>query len=221
MGTDFTQQSLNHKLQTTRKIISLIGQLKDNLKQDILLQEAANTLGIPYQVLKDNLTGLKPAPVQVERRNSSLTEIIPEKTVNEEPKLEKKILSAILNNASLLHIHNREYIYYLLPNTYTDILTKLETVLQKQSTYTVSELFELLNDDQKQIASQALFSSEDLAETVEFEHLVKQLQKKHWKSIVNNIKIKLEAAKSQGDTQKLTELIHEFATLKQIMLEKE
>jgi hypothetical protein len=108
-----------------------------------------------------------------------------------------------------------------LPATYVSILTKFEEVLQKSSDYTISDLFELLNEQEKQITSQAVFSSEDSAEKDSFEHLVRQLQKKNWKAIVNNIKSKLEIAKNQGDTQRLTELIQEFAALKQMMLEKE
>lgn len=221
LGTDFKDQSLNQKLLTTRKIISLIGQLKDNIKQDILLQEASQALAIPYQTLKDNLNGQAPAPVHAPQKHAFQPEIIPRKIANEELKLEKKILSAILNNTSLFHTKNRQYVCYLLPDSYLAILTKLEQVLQKQSDNQVSALFELLDEAEKQIVSEVLFSSEEVAETVDFEHLVTQLQKKHWKSIVNNMKIKLEVAKNQGDTQKLTELMQEFATLKQMMLEKE
>ncbi len=221
IGTNFKDQSLNQKLQTTRKIIGLIGKIKDTIKQDILLQEAAKILAIPYQTLKDNLYENRSSSIQTEQKRQFQIEIIPDKIVDEELKLEKKILSAILSNVSLFRAENRQYLYHMLPTTYVTILTKLEEVLQKNPHYTIAELFELLNEQEKQIASQAVFSSEDSTEKDSFEHLVKQLQKKNWKTIVHNIKSKLEMAKNQGDTQKLTELIQEFATLKQMMLEKE
>jgi hypothetical protein len=185
------------------------------------LQEAAKVLTIPYQTLKDNLYEQKSSTIQTEQKRQFQIEIIPDKIVDEELKLEKKILSAILNNVSLFPAENRQCIYHLLPTTYVSILTKLEEVLQKSPNYTISELFELLNEQEKQIASQAVFSSEDSAEKDSFEHLVRQLQKKNWKTIVHSIKSKLEIAKNQGDTQRLTELIQEFAALKQMMLEKE
>lgn len=221
LGVDFKQQSLNQKLQTTRKIIALIGNIKDSIKQDILLQEAAEVLTIPYQTLKDNLYENRSSTIQTEQKRQFQIENISDKIVDEELKLEKKILSAILNNVSLFRAENRQCIYHLLPATYVSILTKLEEVLQKSSNYTLSDLFEQLNEQEKLITNQAVFSSEDSAEKDSFEHLIRQLQKKNWKAIVNSIKSKLEVAKNQGDTEKLTELIQEFAALKQMMLEKE
>ncbi len=220
VGASFMHQSLNQKLQTTRKITSLIANLNDSLKQEILLQEAAQVLEIPYQTLKENLTQPKVRPVKTEPEKTFLIEKATSGVVADAPKLEKKILSAILNNTSLLHEGNRQSIYLLLPNAYTAVLKKLESIMHRQPDYTVCELFELLEDQEKQLVSQILLSSDDTAKDEDFGYLLGQLQKKYWKSTVNDIKIRLETAQQQGDKHTCSELIQKFATLKKMVLEK-
>ncbi len=221
VGVNFSQHSLNQKLQTTRKITALIASLNDGLKQDILLQEAAKVLKIPYQTLKDDLKQPKIRPSHVKPEKKLLSETISHEVFPGTPKLEKKILSAILNNTSLLHDKNRRSIYLLLPDAFTAVLKKLETILQKQPDYTVCELFELLDDQEKQLVSQILLSPDDRTKDEGFECLLGQLQKKYWKSTVNDIKIKLETAQQQGDEHTCSELIQKFVALKKMMLEKE
>ncbi len=219
-GKNFSHQSLNQKVQITRRITSVIANLSDNLKQEILLQEAAKVLEIPYQALKEDLKQPN-VPLHTKLEKTFLTENISPEVFPGAPKLEKKILSAILDNTSLLHEKNRRSLYILLPDAFTAILKKLETILQKQPDYTVCELFELLDDQEKQLVSQIFLSSNDRTKGEDFGYLLEQLQKKYWKSTVNNIKIKLEAAQQQGDEHTCSELIQEFATLKKMMLEKE
>lgn len=219
VASNFTQQSLNHKLQATHRIIALISKINDHLKQDILLQEASRILQISYATLKESLHQSPTFNTTHEQNKRFQPEIIIQHIKDEEPKLEKKILCAILNHAPLLHKY-KQVIFHLLSERYEHILRKMDALLARKEDYSISELFESLDDEEKQLASQALFAGEGPEELTDFEHLLFQLQKKHWKTIVNSIKSKLEEAKNSDDNQKVTELMQQFATLKQMMLEK-
>jgi len=47
-----------------------------------------------------------------------------------------------------------------------------------------------------------------------------QFQKKHWKSFVKDIKLKLDKAQKEGNEQKIKKLISDFQDLKQRLLPK-
>lgn len=219
-GNDFSHQSLQHKLHITRKITAIIGKLSDPLKQDILLQQASQSLEIPYQTLKDDLKQQKKAPMQqAEPTKKILLETNTPEALIKTGELEKNILCAILNDASLISTSSYEGLYRLLPEVCVTILKKLETVLQKKSAHTIFDLFEQLDEGEKRLVSQVLLTSEQ-QQDIDFNYLVTQLQKKHWRATVHAIKAKLEIAKQQGDDQACSELIQEFTALKQMMLEK-
>lgn len=51
MGTNFKTKSLNERVNLTRKLLEIIASVDDALKADMLLQQAASTLGMPLTTL--------------------------------------------------------------------------------------------------------------------------------------------------------------------------
>ena len=58
-----------------------------------------------------------------------------------------------------------------------------------------------------------LLETQEDIQTGYFEQLIVQLQKKHWKVIVNNIKIKLEAAKQTGNQAEIAAIMQNLMDL--------
>lgn len=218
VSKDFTQQSLQQKMQVVHKILQLISHVSDSVKQDILLQEASQTLDISYDTLKKNLSQANITPKKPEPISSLQPEVKVVTQSLQEPTLEKNILCAILNDVSLLHKHSCT-IAQLLSENYKLIIKKIEIVQEEKKHFTVPDLFDLLSPEEKQLVSQALFSSETPDTKEDFECLLLQLQKKHWKSMVHDIKKKLQEAKNNNDTQQIINLMQQFTQLKKIMLE--
>lgn len=214
----FAQQSLQQKMQVVHKIIQLIGHVDDAIKQDILLQEASQALGITYDILKKNLLGTTVTTPKPEPSSNFLSETSALSCTLEEPKLEKNILCAILNNVSLLHKHSST-ISQLLCEKYKQVIQKIELALAQNKQFALPEFFDLLTPEEKQLVSQALFSNEAPDTNNDFEYLLTQLQKKHWKSIVHTIKHKLQEAKNSGNMEQITDLMQQFTQLKKVMLE--
>jgi DNA primase len=224
VGGDFSQKPLSQKLKITRKIIAVIGNISDPLKQDILLQEASKQLEMPYTTLKNELqrTPISSEKIVLEKKEDDIPiENININAFDSIPKLEKKIFSGIINDITLLNEQNRPYIYTLLPHSLTNILKIADRIHQEQPDLGLTSLFDQMEDTQKQMVSHVLLDSDGEVKLHDFERLVAQLQKKHWKTIVNDIKIKLENAKQDGNQEQIEQLIHEFSALKQKMLQKE
>lgn len=217
LGENFSQRPLIQRLQIARKITKIIGNLNDSLKQDILLQDASKVLDLPYSALKNQLGHSEqpynkpelPETRPIDSRNEAFEET---------PKLEKKIFSAIMNNISLLNEQNRPYIFKLLPSILTEILNTVDTLKAAEPDLVFTMLFDKLEQPQKAIVSQVLLGSDDSVSEQDFEQLLAQLQKKHWKTIVHDLKQKMEAAGQRGNQEEIEQLIQDFSALKQKML---
>jgi len=59
MGTNFKTKSLNERVNLTRKLLETIASVDDALKADMLLQQAASTLGMPLTTLTREMERIK------------------------------------------------------------------------------------------------------------------------------------------------------------------
>lgn len=216
VATGFNGKSLSEKLEVARKIVTMIHKLDDPLKQDILLENASSALKIPVDSLKKELkrltqpqpthTSLKPAPRP--------TTPIPAKTGSQSvTTLENKIFFAIMNNIQLVNTENEEFLVTYLPQPFCAIIKKLQEEKKRVSTLGFIQFFESLNEIDQQCVSKMLLETQEDIQTGYFEQLIVQLQKKHWKVIVNNIKIKLEAAKQTGNQAEIAAIMQNLMDL--------
>ena len=215
LGADFTAQSLSGKLQVTRKILEMIQKLDEPLKQDILLQNASKHLEIPVDSLRKELRRLNGAPIQP--RISITIAPTPLQQANTDggaiTPLENKIFFSIMNNIQLINKDNEEFLITYLPHPLCDILKKLQEERKKVPTLGFIQFFETLDQNDQQLVSKTILENQEDVRTSHFEQLLTQLQKKHWKLIVNNIKIKLEAAKKIGNDAEVAVLVRNFTDL--------
>ncbi len=230
MGSDFATKPLNEKIALSREIITLISKLDDPLKQDILLLKSSQTLQMPFEALKrecERASGKlaqtssytpeknnpKPAPVSSSKLSTTLEQI---------PLLEKNIFFGIMNNIALLNPDNQNYLITYLPEPFNDILNRLRDQKEGNNELEFSTFFETLQNEEQQWISQVLLTQQGVSlSPKQFDQLVEQLQKKHWKAIVQDIMVKLEHARHAGDSMKANELLQEFVTLKKKLIHRD
>lgn len=215
----FKGKSLNEKLQIIRKMIAPLATIEDGLKQDLLLQRASQLLEMPLNSLKkelqlhaeSTLSAVKPEPVEqaAEPTNIDL------------PKLEKKIFFAIMNNIQLLQEKNAWYLITFLPKPLREIIAILHQEKQSNKNVDFSTFYDTLSPQDQQFVSRILLEGSQQPEERTFDTLLMQLQKNHWKVIVNDIKLKMEQAKRQKDDARVQELLEEFLNLRSNLLRKE
>lgn len=215
MATGFGQKSLSEKLEVSRKIVTMIQKLNDPLKQDILLENASNALKIPVDSLKKELARLSaPSLVSSPVKAQSRVQLNPTAFSSQTATmLENKIFFAILNNIQLVNKENEEFLVTYLPQPFCAIIKKLQEEKNRVPNLGFIQFFESLNEFDQQRVSKILLESQEDIQTGHFEQLVVQLQKKHWKVIVNNIKIKLEAAKQADDQAQIALIMQNLMDL--------
>jgi len=221
LGTNFNQKTLGQKLELARKVLDMIAKLDDPLKKDILLAQASAELKLPLEALKKELerpkaikaASVSPAPVLTAPAAPAADPV-------KASTLENKIFFAILNNIHLMNKANEEFLITYLPHPLCDILKKLREEKEKNAALGFIQFFELLNAQEQTYVSKVTLASQEDVHRTDFEYLVTQLQKKHWKAIVNTIKIKLAFARQKGDEDTITTLMQSFNELKKKIIEK-
>lgn len=219
LGKGFSTKTLYEKLSLTRKIVDIVLKIEDPLKQELLLQQASQVLGIPLTSLKRELRAGQSQQKPVAKAAPEAPKIakLPENHITP---LERKIFSCIMNNMQLLNKENGDFLITYLPTPLCDILSKLCESKSQQQGLGFIQFFEQLDIYEQQLVSKISLENTDDMRPDYFEQLMIQFQKKHWKVIVNNTKISLEAAKEVGNEQEVTKIMHDFMTLKKKILAK-
>ena len=218
---EFANKPLSQKLTQIRKLIKTITSLEDPLKRDILLQSASKKLKIPIETLQAELrreSNLKDYPAS--ENTAQEPEPSAQPALEQSAKLEKKIFCAIINNINLFTKSNESFLLEYLPISLRDILKRLKLVKEENASIDFMQFFSLLNESQKLFVSKLLLEHEYDLQADNFEQLLIQFHKKNWKAIVQDMKIKLELAKSIGDTLEVQKILHSFLELKQKMLQE-
>lgn len=223
-GSNFSQKTLGEKLQLTRKIIETINTVDDELKQDFLLQQASLVLEMPFESLKHALVKLaKPEPKHAgpDPKEQVLEETFAPAPVHTLGKLEKQIFFAIMSNTQLLKTENAWYLITFLPEPLRTIIASLQEKKSVNPAIDFIQLYDSLEPDNQQLVSRIMVEEAPVSGEKDFDALLSQLQKNHWKVIVNNIKLRIEQAKKDGDEQRVADLVQEFVNLRQKLIGKE
>lgn len=215
LGTNFTNKPLTQKIQITRSFLSTIAAMNDPLKRDILLQKAAKTFDIPFSSLKEELNR---TDQPVAATNTTQKSIPAQPVPDTPPLLEKRIFCAIMNNIQLLQAGGQTPIIKYLPSPLHDIVEQLQQAQNQNNALTFSIFFDMLNDHNKHYVGKLLLEDNELVDAHGFEKLLVQLQKKQWKSIVQDIKTQLTRAKQEGDSEKVSLILQEFMILQNKLL---
>ncbi|MBA3751338.1 DNA primase [Candidatus Dependentiae bacterium] len=216
MGTSFSQKSLQERITVAKKIISIIQLLTDPLKQDLLLKQASDTLSVPFETLKEELTKVTAKASQRFKRDESPAKTVDSISSPEISQLEKKIFYGILYYKGT----TQEDDQYLLRLWLSKPLKKiLETLLSMQSDEGVSlnVLFETLTNEEKELVSRIIMESEEERST-SLQDLLVQFYKKQWKLTIHHVKLKIYNAQERGDGPEVTRLLNDLTLLKKKML---
>ena len=126
-----------------------------------------------------------------------------------------------MNNIQLLNRRNAWYLVTFLPQPLRDIITILDQHKERDPSLDFMQFFDTLTQDQQQFVSRILLEGQQQAEERTFDALLGQLQKNHWKVIVNDIKLKMQRAKQEKNDAQVKELLDEFLQLRKKLIGKE
>lgn len=209
---DFENKTLADKMRAVDAILAIIIRVPDMVKRELLLQLASKAMRVPVEALRSNLAAQqqpserKKVMMQEEKKEAKLSE-------HERQGLQVVALSA----NSLLHserimvpVEAREF----FPKAQQSLLTVIDTVK------TFEELLSAVNDAQRDVLLAATTQYSGQVSEEEFFSLISKLVQQGWKEKVQVIRQQLEQARHDGDTEKTTQLVQQFAQLKQSMQQK-
>lgn len=217
LGESFITKPLHEKLRLARRILKMLRNIDDQLKQDILLQRASAILAIPFESLQKELKNVHyPKKIAKEPQKQEQQE----KNIELSPStLENKIFFAIMNNIKLLNQDNEKYLIAYFSSPLKGILCRLRDEQQQNHDVDFLQFFDKLDATEQEEVSRLLVSYEEDIQPSEFEQLLLQFQKKKWKNIVCNVRRQLEQAKQEGKKETIAAILHDFLLLKKQMLD--
>jgi len=218
----FASKPLAQKLSTAEKIATLIAKIPSQLKQDLLLQQAAHVTTLPLNSLKA-LVRTAQAHASDKFQGYKSAEKAPEQPPNDDaPLLEEKIFSVILNGLNEpegIRVP-AELLPYFSQSTQA-IMGKLHAFTEKKPEKgdSLRSFFAILSEPERQWATRVSmhYDSNDYQST--FKHLLARFYKLHWQAIIRHIKEEIDKAKRENNNQKVQEVLQHFGQLKKEILQ--
>ena len=101
-----------------------------------------------------------------------------------------------------------------LPDPYNELFIKIAKIIEGNPEISLTKIQEQLIDSEQILIHQLLFALEETNIETAFEQMLLQFQKKHWKSIVVNIKMKLKKATQDSNNEEIQTIVTAFQAIK-------
>jgi hypothetical protein len=194
----FANQALKEKLQISSSILDIIQQIKDPLKRNILLGQASEKLQIPLEILQKQYTKHKVPTSSVALKETNSQEDI---LLDHIPVLDQRLCAAMLQKPERI----ARYEFMTMIYSFHD---RLQPLL-----YALTENNEI-SDEYFKLQHRLICLYPEIQDD-EFESILEQFHKKHWKSIILHIKLKLQEAQNAKNILAAQKLVEQFQKLKQ------
>ena len=214
VGADFAHQSLQERLATTKKVMTIITALPDPLKRDLLLSQASQAFALPLDTVKREFK-------QALNRTNSREETVVLGTKEEAAEisqLEKKLFSAILCHKEDMKQEDAELLSLTLPEKWRHLFEALKNARTPKG-INVGTLFEQVTDEEKEFVS-GLLLQESETQPGPLNELLAQFYKKQWKRAVHDVKLRVYQAQQAGDAQQVKQALTDINELKEKMLKR-
>ncbi|OGB97641.1 DNA primase [candidate division TM6 bacterium RIFCSPHIGHO2_12_FULL_36_22] len=206
---NFAQKTLKQKLETVEKIIEIIRYIPDRLKRDMVLQETAQALNVPFDTLVKEL-----ASANTQQR--SIKQVPYEQKIDVPYiwTIEDKLFSALILLFETVDIEKYSYAIELLNAPLKDILLLLIDKKKKNKQLKFTEFWSGLDkNDQQEVSKRVVRFNQDALKE-DFEFIINKFGKKHWKNIIINAKQHIKEAQEANDSRRVKELLKNIQTLK-------
>lgn len=218
LGVNFKEKPLNQKIASIKSLVGIIKQLNDPLKEDILLQKAAQHLELPLSALSSELMRASSTPKAPEPIPDELP--APPESHNLEgqalSRLEKKIFCAIIHNMQLFNKKDLLALIDYLPSGAQQLFLALKEFNHAHDgIFDVALFLEKYSPEQREYLCSIILEEEEIVDEQTFDKLLVQLKKQWWKTISHRIKEAIVQAKHRNETDTVERLLNDFVLLQQ------
>ena len=212
IGADYHTKTLQERVRLVRDLLAIIAALHDPLKQNVLLQKAAVTFGIPMQTLVESIGK---SALRTEYRRDNEPAVVPPHTC-----LEDLIFVSLINGKITLDVDDEDFLKSVCSGL-TRLLIEKFLIYNKTNTSNVNlnAFLEHLSIEEKRLAAHIIIEYGDVQENVG-DIALKLLRKREWKKRVRDITARLKKAEEEGSHDSFAQISQEFNILKAKMKEK-
>jgi len=203
----FFKQPLREKLARVHALLAVIAKVPDQLKQDLLLQQASSSLSLPFETLKSSLSE-QSLPQKAEKRAEiGLKEAQPAPEDTKEYALEKRLFCAILLEEGASSEEDTISLQKRLPSPLGTVLqqiTKLRETDGHNTPHDAAGILEILDPTVREYVGKLLVEYGEPTSPAEFRLLITQIRRKQWQEEVQRTIQKIESTSGQSqehDTQ--------------------
>ncbi|MCK9543901.1 MAG: DNA primase, partial [Novosphingobium sp.] len=210
LNTSFQNAGINEKAKIIKKVIDIVSNIPDKLKQDMLLKQVSEIFDIKFEILRTQLYSSGPtnpenlgyAPEKIE--NSIILD------TSKISQLEKKIISAIIDNKEDIKSIAKEDMEFLILSISPEIKELFINLVNNKDD---SEL----TLEEKSVISKIVIEANN---SNTLEQLIASFYKKQWKVLVDDIKFKIKQAEKTGDKDEINKLLSSLELLKKKILKR-
>lgn len=197
----FANQNLSKKIDVSNKIVEMISKVTDPIKRNILMQDAAQSLGISIDLLSNQKTN----------HSNFVTNQYNNLDLSTNTSLENQLFIIFINHPELF-LPKYHYLASYLEAPAKTILQKLiDLKAACQANLSLNLLMDKLDENEQGFVRKSLLTYNDKMVS-SMDQTLAQFHKKHWKTIVGHIKNLLVQEKS--DPEKIRQIIQNFQILK-------
>lgn len=209
MGQEFQSLTMKDKIGAVSGLLELICNIQDELKQNFLLMKASEIIQVPLDILKKEYNNKNK-----QEPNKQDAPALKKEILTPEQELEQQILAAVFYDPSIVSKQHETLLCATLSEPIKIIFIKIieNFNINKISHDKKTEAF--LTPQELEYTQKLLFKVESSNIKLMFNNLMIQFQKKHWKSLVSHIKMKIMQAKQTNNKKEIQELIDVFENLK-------
>lgn len=209
MGQEFQSLTMKDKISAISELLELVRNIQDELKQNFLLMKASEIIQVPLDILKKEYNNKSKDEQNKQPVTTSKKELL-----TPEQELEQQILAAVFYDPSIVTKQHETLLNATLSDPIKTLFTKIIEHFNINGLSQTQKLEQFLTPQELQYVQQLLFKVESSNIKLMFNNLMIQFQKKHWKSLVSHIKMKIMQAKQTNNKKEMQELIDIFESLK-------
>ena len=228
MGVQFAAQTLNEKMQLSKRILELIMHISQPLKKELLITQASSVLGIPVNLIKKEILQLERTkkreliPTKTGRiaaedsMNTSIkTKVLAEQDLlNTLPKTELSLCVLALTHIDLIETTELQWALDYFQEPLKNILIQLNKMYIANKTISFMQFFDTLSTTDQQIVNRIVIKEEHEVNRSMFDYVMQQFYKKHWQTVAHDVKEKLKIAQQNNNFEEIQNILSSFQLMK-------
>ncbi|MDQ5940329.1 MAG: primase [Candidatus Dependentiae bacterium] len=218
---EFAQKNLAEKMRIIEEVLEVIAKISDVVKRDVLLQQLSHAVSVPIAALRIKLQEQVSAFLNTEQ-SRMVAPVVSDVAIPGHEAVDAQLIAISLNSflQNTPH-HIPSDVVAMLPPRARLIH---EHILREHKDHAGVSLIDAvlgcLSEEQRQWLTAALTFHAGQVNEQEFATLINKVVQQRWKEMVGQIRHDIAQASAEGNTEKVEELLSNFAQWKEQIQQK-